>query len=1625
MNRVFLYLGPIYFLLMMKLRELIILLSLLVGSFQLHAQYTIEFKLTARPNPGGNTFDGDVVICNNSGVKPNNFSIDIKWPALTSLTGGELLGVQNGTGACDTWQLTPAAWNMPGANGCKTISVNGTYNDPFSFPAYGIASTGDTVKLLVTKTAYVPQSYNQGPSEFYFDPNCFIPSPSDICLGEAHIREWNEEADVRVPTNRKSWALAAAFSHRLFTNLVGQEITSINYAFAQSMIEGRMGCDQNFMPPSGDPNPLDYRAISVADGCFQISTTGFAQLYQLYPDVSAFDPGNYNSIISGDNFVTACASKAIYDYATMEYWDKIMCYKPLDFFNTTCDQYAAEEMLAYAYHDGLDIVSRTNPVFKTQRATYQSDCDIALTISKTQGSNNAVPAGYQYAERMRNNLMRLDNNLTSPGGPSLNGNYAKENWDPATDKYYGCYDQPFTIIDINDFIDALSPLYPTANISAIKAKALAAFNALGGGVVNYSKLGPVIDAIVLGFPAYNPDKGMGQTYGEGACPSPAISMSTCDKICPGQTGELWVQLMGTPPFSFVVQGPDGTLYSRSNVNKSTEYLKVNQPGTYKVISFSDANGAATLNCNMISATIQNAGNATVKWNKTAVVNGCASGDLKIDLTGTAPFVIDYKDATGATKTVTINSNVSPYTLIPATVPSGSYVLTHMTAGGCNSTLNDSIKFCSACTNPTAVLTGGLTICAGDSTELSVTLTGTAPWKLKLNDGTVKTYKTGILISPYKYWVKSTGIYTVDSVYDASCGAVGTGSANVTVKALPAIELGNDFALCSGATATLDAGAVFSSYSWTGVKTGNAKNILADAAGWYKLAVVDINGCKAKDSVQVSLGNAVTIDFGAATKTICTGTNIFLQPVIGGGDGSFTYQWSNAASGTMSSFTASNAGFYTLEVTDGKGCKVKDSVSVTLSSNLTVTLQNAGICSGDSMILNSGYSGAGYTFLWNTGETTSTVKVKNAGTYSVNVSNNGCNGNGSMNLSLYAAPIVNLGNDKNVCSVSTTILDAGVFSSYLWSSGENTQTVSKGAGSYYVTVTDNNGCKASDTIVVNSIAKPIPNTIIDVQTCSGNNVVFDESIFDNGNGPFTYKWDDNSTASTLTINNVISNSTHFVDVTDQYGCTGRDSAKVSVSSNLAVQIIANPDSMLCAGESLTLSSNYNSAGGYNLIWSTGATTDNITINTASSITLSVDDGNGCSGSDGINVLMNPSPNLNLIPLTSSVCSGDAALIGHDYGAGYSYLWTPGNLTSAIISTNIGGAYTVKVTDNSTGCFADTSVNVTLNNKPSVDLGSDIDNCVGKTLNIQDLSGQTGVTYQWSKASSGGSIISTSGVLQITSTDLYHLKVVDANNCYNTDSLSAVFKAMPVVNLLSGADSAWLCGNETLSLDAANSIMNPSYLWSPTKVSSRVITVNNTGDYSVIVSNGNCKDTDQVHVVSVVLPEGVLNDVLAPVKSYYCFEEEKNGVTLSALGIDGITYNYLWNTNATSSSIVITKEGTYSVTISKDACEVTDVVAIGSYCPSSLYIPNSFTPNGDGKNAVFKAEGINVSEFELLIFDRWGELIFKSNDIDKGWDGTYIGKKVQEDVYVWKLSYNTNLETGKKQRNERIGVVTPIF
>jgi gliding motility-associated-like protein len=139
------------------------------------------------------------------------------------------------------------------------------------------------------------------------------------------------------------------------------------------------------------------------------------------------------------------------------------------------------------------------------------------------------------------------------------------------------------------------------------------------------------------------------------------------------------------------------------------------------------------------------------------------------------------------------------------------------------------------------------------------------------------------------------------------------------------------------------------------------------------------------------------------------------------------------------------------------------------------------------------------------------------------------------------------------------------------------------------------------------------------------------------------------------------------------------------------------------------------------------------------------------------------------------------------------------------------------------------------------------------------------------------------------------------------------------------------------------------------------------------------------------------------------------------------SHQWNTSDTTQTLTVRTDGRYTVKIANQFCTIRDTVQVKvdveAACPY-LWVPNSFSPNDDGLNDVFKPEAQKIRDYELTIYNRWGELVFQSAKLSEGWDGTFDGKQAQTGVYLYQIVYKLRNEEGTIRLKTKEGTVQLI-
>ena len=550
------------------------------------------------------------------------------------------------------------------------------------------------------------------------------------------------------------------------------------------------------------------------------------------------------------------------------------------------------------------------------------------------------------------------------------------------------------------------------------------------------------------------------------------------------------------------------------------------------------------------------------------------------------------------------------------------------------------------------------------------------------------------------------------------------------------------------------------------------------------------------------------------------------------------------------------------------------------------------------------------------------------------------------------------------------------------------------GTYYIVV---EGRAASLGTFTLSITEN-PSLVVDAEAgqdqtmCIGSNTVIGGAPTANAGQPgYDYQWSGIGTLSDDTLANPVAfpqnTTTYYVTVTDQNGCVSIDSMTVIVSPGPSLTI--GPDtSSVCPGDSVFLNAG---TGFTNYFWSNGSTDSSIYAISPGVYFVAVTDILGCLGRDTVFVDNDAAPTVDIGRDTSICANVDLTL---DAGAGYQYQWSAGGQTSQTISVNTANTYFVTVTDPGTSCQTVDSIVVGIDTLPQLALGGPQDLCPGDTLLLDAGAGLA--DYQWSTGSNDQ-------IIFVGDSGTYEVVITNSFGCSDTDAVAVNLFALPTVDL--GADQD-LCPGDEVELDAGAGFN--AYEWL-TGETTQTLMVSESGAYLVVVTDGNgCKARDTVQVSVQQLPVVALGP-----DQEICPNEQ---ITLDAGS--GFT-SYLWSTMETTQTITVVDPGTYSVEVAAGPCPQSDEIVIGDNCPGEIIMPNVFSPNGDGINDLFDVQGVNVLEYDMSIYDRWGKLLFTTTALTNMWDGKFNGKDMPEGVYYFHVEYQIS---GREAREEKKGALT---
>ncbi len=625
------------------------------------------------------------------------------------------------------------------------------------------------------------------------------------------------------------------------------------------------------------------------------------------------------------------------------------------------------------------------------------------------------------------------------------------------------------------------------------------------------------------------------------------------------------------------------------------------------------------------------------------------------------------------------------------------------------------------------------------------------------------------------------------------------------------------------------------------------------------------------------------------------------------------------------------------------------------------------------------------------------------------------------------------------ALSVTNLDPADILNYQWSSsspnlvitqqGASNVTATGPAGTYTVTVTVTNqfDCERIFTTEITLDSSISLEGAVTADLCMGLVVDFESSVAVVG----TWDFGDNTTSNDPNPTHTYAQSGMYtVSFSSTENCVLPFDTTIMVLPEAAVQAAISNNYESCSNVALIQftdqTTHFYDIASWDWAFSTSpvqtsdAQNPLITFSEEGTITatLIVTDVNGCTGTATMPV------EVRLVNDTISdqqiFCPGESVALNPDFNPNYDYNWVsvPNDPNFDPTSQNPDVAptdptvYTVTI-GNGAFCFFTDSVTVTPQPAATVELPDDREVCSDEQLTI-NIQNSNGVTFVWSENPNFDPVLpNTTDSLTITpvKNGVYYVMAINAAGCSATDVIKVNNTS---VNVDAEPANRSICLGESTELTLTNLDMDDTltYIWTPTldPIPNPVVTPNATTTYSVLATNQfGCADSMQfnVNVVSIAVTAEVTGkDTICPGQSTELL------ATVTSNSTD-ITYDWtpagsLTGANTANPTAEPTETTIYTVTaLAENLCPDTATVIVyfmsGECAEPYIFVPKAFTPNSDGNNDFFIVRGLDIKEVYFVVWDRWGEKVYETNDpAAQGWDGTFNGKELTPDSYAWYLS-----------------------
>jgi len=857
------------------------------------------------------------------------------------------------------------------------------------------------------------------------------------------------------------------------------------------------------------------------------------------------------------------------------------------------------------------------------------------------------------------------------------------------------------------------------------------------------------------------------------------------------------------------------------------------------------------------------------------------------------------------------------------------------------------------------------------------------------------------------------------------------------------------AVCDGTVAvTASGGTGAYQYSGDGGVTFNVTNNLTGfCAGTYNIIVKDANNCSTSSSQVITQPTPVSFT-SALTPSTCGLANGEIDITATGGVGGYTYSNNNGATtGAANVFTGLVPAVYNLVVTDANGCAVTsqetilDLSSPVLNGIVAVEPLCNASCDGQITITATGGTGTLDYSIGGAAQAGTVFTGVCAGTYTITVTDdNGCTDSDVITIAEPAALSFTTALTDLTCFGNNTgaiaFTAAGGTTPYTYSIDNSVTFTTQNmidflsAGTYNVAVKDNHNCSVTAQVQLTEPAELLIQSQNAINAschgfCDGQATV----TMTGGTTPYTYNWDNNAAGTTANTATALCAGSYGLEIVDDNACTTTTSFTITEPPMLVISSTSATDASCngtCDG-TITITSAL--AVAYSVDGGTTYQASNVFNGLcAGTYTIFVKDASNCTQSGTI-VINEPAP------LVQGAIPENGLLICYDgYGtlsanatggtAPYIFVWNTGDTVQYLnVNLTAPATFTCTVYDQN-GCVSNTmSANVTVRTPFVPSVTNSVSACPGNPVSMtaSGVGGLAGYDYQWITQAHDTLAGGPSFSYVPTGTETILLVAHDACQRYDTLQVSVTIydPPQPVFTVDPDLGCSPLTATFTNGMDPAD-VASSSWIFGngstgTGSVASALYTA--VGCYNVtlsVISAEGCPGDTTIENVVCVAPDPVANFSFNPtapttVNSLISFTDQSTNAATYSWDFNGSGASTLENPMYNFGDI---EAGQIQVCLTVKS----PVGCIDSICRPivfteefTIFVPNTFTPDGDEYNPTFLPvfpPDLVIDGFNFKIFDRWGEVVFESLNPYIGWDGTYHDVIVKEGVYTWLIEVKGN-------------------